>query len=175
MVQPLKFGSEEVISFFHTSLGERLFIHVGIKVNPCQQNSLIRDPLQILVSKVEWSNKINLAWNIAPSKFKTVWYALPWNNTDLGFVYHWNFKREEQMKIKPSTKIQQNKTKMLETPLIQAIAWHQAPSHCLYQCCRRYPMDYYVTLVLTGNVFGILFWAPSQYKDRLIYVWRFPC
>ena len=19
------------------------------------------------------------------------------------------------------------------------------------------------------------FWAPSQYKDRLIYVWRFPC
>ena len=22
---------------------------------------------------------------------------------------------------------------------------------------------------------GLAFWAPSQYKDRLIYVWRFPC
>ena len=22
---------------------------------------------------------------------------------------------------------------------------------------------------------GVIYWAPSQYKDRLIYVWRFPC
>ena len=25
------------------------------------------------------------------------------------------------------------------------------------------------------TVFEIVSWAPSQYKDRLIYVWRFPC
>ena len=31
--------------------------------------------------------------------------------------------------------------------------------------------------IMSGNKKGNhnYFWAPSQYKDRLIYVWRFPC
>ena len=30
-------------------------------------------------------------------------------------------------------------------------------------------------LVMACPVLLIIFWAQSQYKDRLIYVWRFPC
>ena len=30
-------------------------------------------------------------------------------------------------------------------------------------------------VVMWQTMLGIRFWAPSQYKDRLIYVWRFPC
>ena len=35
-------------------------------------------------------------------------------------------------------------------------------------------MDEVVTKVGMDEVVDFL-WAPSQYKDRLIYVWRFPC
>ena len=45
--------------------------------------------------------------------------------------------------------------------------------------CPRFAVYYCVTnrapVTYTASVVQIKTWAPSQYKDRLISVWRFPC
>ena len=32
-----------------------------------------------------------------------------------------------------------------------------------------------LNITISNSFDGFISWAPSQYKDRLIYVWRFPC
>ena len=57
--------------------------------------------------------------------------------------------------------------------------------HCLFNVCTwyvsRHVIHYYPNRVNTVAADDLApnrrqgIWAPSQYKDRLIYVWRFPC
>ena len=48
------------------------------------------------------------------------------------------------------------------------IGWvHSQNNPCLWHC-PQWGIEMLLYVVL-------LTWAPSQYKDRLIYVWRFPC